>query len=92
MTDFTSLEHVRWGRLYAAATLAGACVGIMVLLGLLPSIPEQLTNWIRSVDPEVAGLTLVLGGALIGFTLTAVAHVGVRWQLSRRSRIDQPSR
>jgi len=89
MTDFTSLEQLRWSRLYAAATLAGAGLGLVVLLGLLPSIPEQLTSWIRSADPEVAVLTLVLGGALIGFTLTAVAHLGVRWQLSRRSRTDR---
>ncbi|HZN98541.1 MAG TPA: hypothetical protein VFB61_12490 [Gemmatimonadales bacterium] len=88
MTEFTSLEQLRWSWLYAAATLAGACLGLLVLLGLLPSIPAQLTSWIRSVDPEVAVLTLVLGGALIGFSLTAVAHLGVRWQLSRRSRTD----
>ena len=88
MTDLTGLEQLRWGRLYAAATLAGASLGLVVLLGLLPSIPTQLTSWIRSADAEVAVLTLVLGGALIGFTLTAVAHLGVRWQLSRRSRID----
>jgi hypothetical protein len=88
MTDLTGLEQLRWGRLYAAATLAGACLGLVVLLGLLPSIPVQLTSWIRSADPEVAGLTLVLGGALIGFTLAAVAHLGVRWQLRRRSRTD----
>ena len=88
MTNLSSLDQPRWGRLYAAATLAGAGVGLLVLLGMLPSTPPQLTSWIRSVDPEVAFLTLILGGALIGFTLTAVAHLGVRWQLSRRSRID----
>jgi hypothetical protein len=88
MTDLTGLEQLRWGRLYAAATIAGACLGLVVLLGLLPSVPAQLTSWIRSVDPEVAVLTLVLGGALIGFTLTAVAHLGVRWQLRRRSRTN----
>ena len=88
MTDLTGLEQLRWGRLYAAATLAGACLGLVVLLGLLPSLPENLTSWIRSVDHEIAVLTLVLGGALVGFTLCAIAHFGVRWQLSRRSRTD----
>ena len=87
--SFTSLGQLKWGRLYAAVTLAGACLGLLVVLRLLPSIPPQLTSWMRTVDSELAILTLVLGGALIGFTLTAVAHLGIRWQLHQRSRIDQ---
>lgn len=83
------MEQLKWSRLYAAVTLAGACLGLLVVLGVLPSIPPQLIDWMRSVDHEVAALVVVLGGALTGFTLTAVAHLGVRWQLRQRSRTDQ---
>ena len=76
---------LNWVRLYAAATLAGAGVGILVVLGALPGTPRQLTSWIRSVDAEVAVLVVVIGCAAMGLALAAVAHLGVRWQLHRRS-------
>jgi hypothetical protein len=80
-------EPFNWGRLYAAATLAGAGVGVLLVLGLLPAIPPQVTTWIRGVDDNVlAVLVPVIGGALIGLALTAVAHIGVAWQLCRRGK------
>jgi hypothetical protein len=75
-----------WRLLYAAAFLAGAGLGLLVVLGALPAIPHQVTTWIRSSDKFLALLVLVIGGALVGLTLTAVAHLGVTWQLRRRSK------
>jgi len=67
--------------------LAGAALGLLVVLGLLPAIPPQVTAWLESFDNKaVAVLVTILGGALIGLALTAVAHLGVRWQLRQRSR------
>ncbi len=86
MTKARDRESLNWARLYAAATLAGAGLGILVLLGTLPGTPRQLTSWIRGVDVEVAILVVVLGGAAMGLALAAVAHLGVRWQLRWRSR------
>ena len=78
-------EPIRWRRLYAAAALAGALAGLLVVLGVFPATPPQVTAWIRSFDNEsVALLLTVISGALIGLALTAVAHLGVRWQLRRR--------
>jgi hypothetical protein len=83
------MTDLKWSRLYAAVTLAGACLGVLVVLGALPSIPAQLISWMRSVDEEVAALVVVLGGALIGLALTAVAHLGVSWQLRQRAGTDE---
>ena len=88
MTKVRGTGSLNWVRLYAAATLAGAGLGILVILGALPGTPQQLTSWIQSVDAEVAILVVVLGCAVMGFALTAVAHLGVRWQLRRQSRFD----
>lgn len=75
----------RWRRMYAAAALAGAGAGLFVVLGLFPATPPQVTAWIRSFNNEfVALLATLLSGAVIGLLLTAVAHLGVRWQLRRR--------
>lgn len=82
----TGIDPLNWGRLYLAATLAGAFLGVLVVLGAVPDTPEQLTTWMRGVDHEVAVLVVVLGGAAMGLALAAVAHLGVRWQLRRRSR------
>jgi hypothetical protein len=80
-------ETIKWPRLYAAATLAGAALGVLLVLGVLPAVPHQVTTWMRSVDDKVVVLlALVVGGALMGLALAAVAHLGVRWQLRRRSR------
>jgi hypothetical protein len=71
--------------MYAAAALAGAAAGLFVVLGFFPATPLQVTAWIRSFDSElVALLATVLSGATIGLLLTAVAHLGVRWQLQRK--------
>ena len=76
-------DNTNWRRLYAAAALAGAGVGVLLALGLLPATPHQVTAWIRRVDNKV--LVPVISGALVGLTLTAVAHLGVRWQLRGHS-------
>ncbi len=79
-------DNTNWRRLYAAAALAGAGVGVLLALGLLPATPHQVTAWIRRVDNKVvAVLVPVISGALVGLTLTAVAHLGVRWQLRGHS-------
>jgi hypothetical protein len=44
-----------------------------------------------SVDDKVVVLVLVVGGALMGLALAAVAHLGVLWQLRRRADVP-PSR
>jgi hypothetical protein len=79
-------EATNWGHLYAAAALAGAGVGLLAVLGALPATPHQLTTWIRGADKLVAWIVLLSGGALVGLALTAVAHLGVIWQLRRRGK------
>ncbi|HYF40531.1 MAG TPA: hypothetical protein VD930_12630 [Gemmatimonadales bacterium] len=82
----TSVQPFRWSRLYKAAALAGALAGLAVVLGLFPATPPQVTAWIRNFDNELAALTAtMLAGAIVGLLLTAVAHLGVSWQLRRRS-------
>jgi hypothetical protein len=79
--------------MYAAAALVGAGAGLFVVLGLFPATPPQVTAWIRGLENEfLALLVILLGGALIGLALAAVAHLGVVWQLRRRSgpRTDRP--
>jgi hypothetical protein len=77
-----------WRQLYAAASLAGAVSGILVALGALPAIPEQVTAWIHSFDSTwVAVLVSLTAGALLGLALAAIAQLGVNWQLRRRSKL-----
>jgi len=79
-------EPVKWRRLYASAALAGAGAGLFVVLGLFPATPPQVTAWIRGFENEAVALLLILiGGALMGLALAAVAHLGVTLQLRRRS-------
>ena len=88
-----SNQPFRWPRMYVAAALAGAGGGLAVVLGLFPATPPQVTAWIRGFENEFVALLVILaGGALIGLALAAVAHLGVRWQLRRRSgpRTDRP--
>jgi hypothetical protein len=80
-------EPTNWPRLYQGAALAGAALGLLVALELLPAIPSQVTARLESFNSRsLAILVSVLSGALVGVALTAVAHVGVTWQLRRRSR------
>ena len=81
-------ERLNWPRLYLAATLAGAALGLLVALGVVPEIPDQLTGWLRTVDRMVGVSVLLLGGGAVGFVLAAVGHLGVRWQLRRRAASD----
>jgi hypothetical protein len=85
-------EPTNWRRLYATVGLAGALVGLLVVLRRFPAIPAQVTTWMDSVGKTTAVLVLILGGALVGLMLTAVAHLGVVLQLRRRSgpRTDRP--
>jgi hypothetical protein len=78
-----------WRQLYAAASLAGAAFGVLVALGALPAIPQQVTAWIYSFDSTwVAVLVSLTCGALFGLALAAIAQLGVTWQLRRRSNFD----
>jgi hypothetical protein len=73
-----------WRRLYAAAAVAGGGLGLLVALGALPAIPHQVATSLRSFDdPSSAWIVSIIGGALIGLALAAVAHLGVAWQLRR---------
>ena len=86
-------EPTNWPRLYGAAALAGADLGLVVALRLLPAIPPQVTAWLESFDSRaVAILVSILCGTLIGLALTAVAQLGVVLQLRHRSgpRSDKP--
>lgn len=81
-------ENIRWRRLYMTATLAGAALGLLLALNALPAVPQPVTTWVRGADNKVEPvLALVAGGALIGLALTAVAHVGIRWQLRRSKAV-----
>ncbi len=78
-----------WRRLYTAMALVGAGMGVLLVLGLLPATPQRITAWIRNADNRLVALLVpILGGALVGLVLTATAHVGVLWQLRRRSRFE----
>ena len=79
-------EATNWRHLYAAAALAGAGLGLLVVLGALPATPHQVTTWIHGADKSVAWLVSLTTGALVGLALSAVAHLGVIWQFRRRSK------
>jgi uncharacterized membrane protein YdfJ with MMPL/SSD domain len=81
-------NRLNWPGLYLAVTFAGAALGLLVALGVLPEIPDQLTGWLRTVNRIVGVSVLLLGGAAVGFVLAAVAHLGVRWQLRRHAAGD----
>ncbi len=81
-------NRLNWPGLYLAATFAGAALGLLVALGVLPEIPDQLTGWLRTVNRIVGVSVLLLSGAAVGFVLAAVAHLGVRRQLRRRGAGD----
>jgi hypothetical protein len=70
-------------RLYLTTILAGAGLGLLVWLGLLPEIPNQLESWLQSLDGWLALVVLLAGGAVIGAALTGLAQLGVHWQLRR---------
>jgi hypothetical protein len=73
--------------------LAGGLLGLVIALGLLPATPPQVRTWLQSFDSRVvAVLVSMVGGTLFALALTAVAHLGVAWQLRHRSgpRTDKP--
>jgi hypothetical protein len=79
-------ERTNWPRLYATAVLLGAGAGLLLSLGVLPFAPEWPAGW--GMDPTSRMLAIVVpvaGGALVGVTLAVAAHLGVRYQLRRRS-------
>jgi hypothetical protein len=67
-------ERTNWPGLYAIAGLLGAVFGLLGSLGILPSAPD----W--------PALVSIAGGAIMGLTLAAAAHLGVTLQLRRRAR------
>lgn len=79
-------ERTNWPRVYSTAVLLGAGFGLLLSLGALPSAPDWPSRW--GVDPSSRIVTIVVpvaGGTLVGLVLAAAAHIGVRFQLRRRS-------
>jgi hypothetical protein len=75
-------ETTNWPRLYAAAALAGAVVGVLWVAGVLPGPLDATPGGGRRVGGGiVAVLAPVAGGTLLGLALAAVAQLGIRWQL-----------
>jgi hypothetical protein len=68
-----------WAQLYGIAAAIGGLFGLLVALGLLPVADGR-------GDPFAGRLLAVAGGVAVGVLLAAVAHLGVRWQLRRRTR------
>ena len=80
-------ETTNWPRLYAIAALIGAGSGSLLSLGGLPSAPDWPGGWGMETTSRIATLVVpVAGGALLGVALAAAAHLGVRYQLRRRSK------
>lgn len=80
-------ETTNWPRLYSIAALIGAGSGLLLSLGGLPSAPDWPTGWGMETRSSIATLIIpVAGGALLGVALAAAAHLGVRYQLRRRSK------
>jgi hypothetical protein len=79
-----------WPRLYAIAVLLGAGFGLLLSLGILPSAPTWPAGWGMDATSRWSSIVIpVAGGALVGLALVAAAHLGVRFQLRRRSRLGR---
>jgi hypothetical protein len=79
-----------WPRLYAMAVLLGAGFGLLLSLGILPSAPAWPDGWSTDATSRWSSIVIpAAGGALIGLVLAAAAHLGVRLQLRRRSRLGR---
>jgi hypothetical protein len=82
-------QATNWPRLYSMAALLGAAFGLLLSIGALPSAPELPATWDLEATSSIGAiLVLVTGGALVGLFLAAAAHLGVRYQLRRRSKPD----
>jgi hypothetical protein len=80
-------ETTNWWRLYSVAVLIGAGSGLLLSIGALPSAPEWPADWgVESPNLVGAILVPVTAGAVVGLVLAAAAHLGVRYQLRRRSK------
>jgi hypothetical protein len=81
-------ERTDWPRLYATAMLLGAGFGLLLSLGALPSAPDWPAGWgAGPANPILTFVVPIAAGALVGLALAAAAHIGVRFQLRRRSRL-----
>jgi hypothetical protein len=80
-------EMTNWPQLYSTAALLGAAFGFLLSIGALPSAPDWPAAWgLEPTNPIGAILVPVTGGAVVGLALAAAAHLGVRYQLRRRSK------
>jgi hypothetical protein len=71
-----------WPRLYAAAMLAGAALGVLLVLRVTPAVPQQLSGWLAGANNKPLTIIAPIAcGALFGLMLAALSHLGVRWQL-----------
>ena len=76
-----------WLRLYSIAALLGAAFGVLLSIGALPSAPEWPAGLaLNTTSPIDTFLVPATGGAVVGLVLAAAAHLGVRYQLRRRSK------
>jgi hypothetical protein len=81
MTD----ENTNWPRLYGVAGLIGAGFGLLLGLGALPFAPDSRSWGLEEMGPAGSLLLTVLVGGLVGVLLAGAAHLGVTYQLRRRS-------
>ena len=80
-------ETTNWPRLYATAVALGGGFGLLLSLGVLPSAPEWPDGWGAATTSRWTAIVIpVAGGAFVGLVLAAAAHLGVTFQLRRRSR------
>ncbi|HEU4473621.1 MAG TPA: hypothetical protein VFR72_02225 [Gemmatimonadales bacterium] len=78
--------ETNWPRLYGLAVALGAGFGLLLSLGVLPSAPEWPDGWDMNTTSRWSAIVIpVAGGALVGLLLAGAAHLGVRFQLRRRS-------
>lgn len=79
-------QPTNWRQLYSMAVILGAGFGLLLSVGGVPSAPDWPADWGSTTTSPLAGVLIpVAGGALVGLILAGAAHLGVRYQLRRRS-------
>ena len=80
-------ERTNWPRLYALAVLLGAGFGLFLSFAAPSSAPDWPAEWEAHTSSRMLTIGVpVAGGAMMGLVLAAAAHLGVTFQLRRRSK------